>query len=206
MMAEQRRRYASVVAMVRDVSEDQQFAADFDRRVNNRRLVKHLFALRSAQGLLQKDIAERIGCSQSRISKLESGNDEDLRLGDLAAYLGALDLDLCLVFGQKDSTIVNKVKYHAVAIKGLLAELVKLAKLDKQIAAGVAGFHGEAFFNLIQILRDSVKDLPRREDGAAFVDIEIETAKSVAGHLPEASDGNASDDNPAARAEMAGAH
>ena len=73
----------------------------------------------------KKDIAERIGGSQSRISKLESGIDEDLRLADLAAYLRALDLDLCLVFGQKDSTIVNKIKYHALAIKGLLTQLGK---------------------------------------------------------------------------------
>jgi hypothetical protein len=108
-----------------------------------------------------------------------------LRLTDLAAYLRALGLDLCLVFGQQDSTIVNKIKYHAVAIKRLLAELVKLAQMDAQIAQGVAGFHGEAFFNLIQILRDSVKDLPRREDGTAFVDIEIETAQAVTGHLAE---------------------
>ena len=48
-----------------------------------------------------------------------------MRLADLAAYLRALDLDLCLVFGQKDSTIVNKIKYHALAIKGLLTQLGK---------------------------------------------------------------------------------
>ncbi|MDV7396727.1 hypothetical protein RZS08_35345, partial [Arthrospira platensis SPKY1] len=102
------------------------------------------------------------------------------------------------------STIVNKIKYHAVAIKRLLAELVKLAQMDKQIAEGVAGFHGEAFFNLIKILRDSAKELPGRDDGTAFVDIEIETAQSFAGHLSEASDHDVSDGNSAARAEMAG--
>lgn len=205
-MADPKKQYASVAEMVRSVSDDPQFADDFDRRVNSRRLVKHLFAMRNAEGLSQKDIADRIGCSQSRISKLESGNDDDLRLADLAAYLRALDLDLCLVFGQKDSTIVNKIKYHAVAIKRLLAELVKLAQMDKQIAEGVAGFHGEAFFNLIKILRDSVKDLPRREDGTAFVDIEIETAQAVAGHLVEPDEGETSDGSPAAHAEMAAAH
>jgi DNA-binding Xre family transcriptional regulator len=94
-------KYTSVAEMVRSVSDDQQFADEFDRRVNSRRLVKHLFAMRSAEGLSRKDLADRIGCSQSRISKLESGIDENLRLADLAAYLSALDLDLCLVFGQK---------------------------------------------------------------------------------------------------------
>ena len=95
-------KYTSIEEMLRGISEDKQFADDFDRHVGKRRLVKHLFALRSVEGLSQKDIAERIGCSQSRISKLENGTDDDLRLADLAAHLGALDLDLCLVFGQKD--------------------------------------------------------------------------------------------------------
>ena len=94
-MADPKAEYTSVAEMVRSVSDDPQFADEFDRRVNSRRLVKHLFALRSAEGLSQKDIADRIGCSQSRISKLESGNDDDLRLADLAAYLRALGLDLC---------------------------------------------------------------------------------------------------------------
>jgi transcriptional regulator with XRE-family HTH domain len=204
-MGDRKAKYPSVAEMVRGVSEDQRFADDFDRRVNSRRLVKHLFALRNAAGMSQKDIADRIGCSQSRISKLESGNDNDLRLADLAAYLRALGLDLCLVFGQKDSTLVNKIKYHALAIKRLFAELVKLAQMDERIAEGVAGFHGEAFFNLIEILRDSAKKLPRREDGTAFVDIEIETARIVADHLAELDDSETSEGALVSRAELTAA-
>ncbi|GEM_PF-580606 len=168
--------YTSVAEMVRGISEDQQFADDFDRHVGKRRLVKHLFAIRSVEGLSQKDIAERIGCSQSRISKLENGSDDDLRLADLVAYLDALDMEMCLVFGQKDSTIANWIKYHALAIKRLFTDLSRLAKQDEQLAEGVAAFHCEALFNLIKILGDSVKTLPRREDGTAFVDIELETS------------------------------
>lgn len=204
-MADSKTKYASVADMVRSVSEDRQFADDFERRVNSRRLVKHLFALRSGKNMSQKDIAERVGCSQSRISKLESGNDEDLRLADLAAYLRALGLDLCLVFGQQDSTLVNKIKYHALAIKRLLTELGKLAQTDERIAEGVAGFHGEAFFNLIKIFRDSAKELPRREDGTAFIDIEIETAAVVAGHLGEPEDGAAAERESAPHAELTAA-
>jgi hypothetical protein len=84
--------------------------------------------------------------------------------------------------------------------------LGKLAKMDAQIAEGVAGFHAEAFFNLIKILQDAAKELPRRDDGTAFVDIEIETAQAVAGHLAEPDKGETSDGSPAAHAEMAASH
>ena len=84
--------------MVRDVSEDQQFAADFDRRVNRRRLVKRLFAIRTARGISQHALAQYIGCSPRHIAKIEEGTDEELRIVELVRYLGPLDLDLCLGF------------------------------------------------------------------------------------------------------------
>jgi hypothetical protein len=43
------------------------------------------------------------------IAKLESGADAEIAIAELVQYLHALDLDRCLVCGQKDSTIVNKV-------------------------------------------------------------------------------------------------
>ena len=84
--------------MVRDVSEDQQFAADFDRRVNRRRLVKRLFAIRTARGISQHALARRIGCSPQRIAKIEGGTDTDISISELVRYLHAVDLDLCLTF------------------------------------------------------------------------------------------------------------
>jgi len=98
MMAQPSRRYASVAAMVQDISEDEQFVAEFLRAMNGRQLVKRLFAIRTARGISQHALARRIGCSPRRIAKLESGTDAEITIAELVQYLHALDLDLCLAF------------------------------------------------------------------------------------------------------------
>jgi len=50
------------------------------------RLVDWLVQARTKAGLTQAELARRMGCTQSRISKLEDSLDADLRLGDVAAY------------------------------------------------------------------------------------------------------------------------
>src|SRR5438874_1618374 len=82
--------FGSVSQLTRDLAESQTFADAVVRRLAERDVLDHLMALRTTQGLSQKDIAGKIGCTQSRISKLEGGKDNDLRLGDFAHYADAL--------------------------------------------------------------------------------------------------------------------
>lgn len=63
---------------------------------NEQPLMNELIAVRDAKGLSQKDIAETVGCTQSRISKLENAKDVDVRLGDLRAYANAVGCDLVI--------------------------------------------------------------------------------------------------------------
>jgi len=167
------RHYKSVLEMVRDVSEDRAFAETLERRVAQRQIVKSLFALRSSKGLSQKDLAQKLGCTQSRISKLETGDDDDLRIGDLDRYLTALGLDVCLLVTPRHRMAIAMVKHHALAIKRLLDRLADLARGDNQIARGVAGFFGEAFFNLVKMLQDSSSRLPKNEGERPYIQIEL---------------------------------
>src|SRR3989304_3200241 len=146
------KKYKSVVEMVRACSDDQEFVDGFERHSADRRLAGSLFAVRAAKGLSQKDIAERLWGTQSRISKLENSDDSSFRLGDLAAYVKALGLHFRLVLSKRDETIVEQVKYHAICIKKLLDQLARLAQDDKRIAGGVSAFFGESFFNMIRML------------------------------------------------------
>ena len=159
-----KKQYTSVSELVRNLSEDRSFADEFERHVLQRRIVKDLFALRTTRRLSQKDIAEKLRCTQSRISKLESGYDRDLRLGDLSEYLDALELNMHIVVAPKNDTAVNLVKHHAFCIKEIMEHLTNLAQSDEKIAKGVADFHGETFFNLVKMLSDSTKRLPKRTD------------------------------------------
>ena len=65
------KKYLSVSEMLADNSPTEEFREEFETQVAKRRVIKHLLALRTVRGMSQKDIADQIKCSQSRISKLE---------------------------------------------------------------------------------------------------------------------------------------
>jgi len=168
------RTYTNVMQMVRETSDDESFAHALEKRVLSRRVVKDLMALRATHGLSQKDIAEKLGCTQSRISKLESTIDNDLRLGDLAQYANAVGLRVSISLEPMKRTPVDRVQASALRIKHELDQLAKLSENNQRIATGVAAFFGETFFNLVKMLQDSVQKLPRRSpDGEPFISIEI---------------------------------
>ena len=168
------KQYQSVTEMVQAISDDQEFSEEFDRRISQRQVIKDLLAMRVAHGLKQKDIADRIGCSQSRISKLENGTDNDLRINDLYNYLAAMGFELRLVFAKQGQMPVDAVKYHALCIRRLLDQLAEFAGKDEKIAEGVAGFYGEAFINMVRIVQDSAKKLPTQPDsGKSYIHVEI---------------------------------
>ena len=99
-----KKQYKSVAEMARQVAKDKAFSDRLEKRLADRKIVKQLVALRSAKCMSQADIAKAIGCTQSKISKLESGLDIDLRLGDLEGYLDALGLASRLLVARKGNT------------------------------------------------------------------------------------------------------
>ena len=156
-------RFESVSDMVRATSEDESFVKDVDRRISERQLTKHLIAHRVRNNMSQRQIADQLGCSQSRISKLENSRDDDIRLGDLEQYAKAIALELRLVISPANRTLVDEIRYHAFRIKDLLTRLVELAEEDDQIADGVGKFACiETPLNLLKIVVDTAKRIPQQ--------------------------------------------
>lgn len=135
------------------------------KETDKRVLVDHLLALRGAKGLSQEDIAKHFGCSQSKISKLENGVDEDLRIGDLLSYCDAIGLDLSIGTSPKGHTAIDRIKQHAFCIQDELVQMVDLADDDEEILEGVAKAHVEVLFNLIQLISKSADKLPSHAQG-----------------------------------------
>jgi len=167
-----KKQYASVSELVRDIVPDEEFHAAFDEFVARRKLTKQLVALRAARGMSQEDVAAKMACTQSRISKLENAEDDDVRLGDLRAYAEAVGCELVACPIPQDITSVERVKCHTVTIKKHTDDLAQLARTDETIAEGVASFFFELFANFIWVLGDSAKQLPLRSDGAPRIRVE----------------------------------
>jgi transcriptional regulator with XRE-family HTH domain len=148
--------YSSVEEMVRAVSS-KEFADEFEGYAAERRLVTELMALRA--GLSQKDIAKRMKCSQSRISKLEKSTDRELRLADVVDYANALGLNLGIrLFSPRP--IADQIKAHALKIKDLLDRLAGTARDDAAVARGAAELCGRLIDDVARFAQRATEGLP----------------------------------------------
>jgi transcriptional regulator with XRE-family HTH domain len=154
--------YDSVLDLVKDsLPEDAEFAAELQDQVSERRLVRQLADLRNQNDVSQEDVANILGCTQSRVSKIENGLDKSISVEELGAYAKALDCDLELIFRGHCCTLVDEIKYHAFCIRNCFDKMTELASRDEEVAQGVADFHVEALFNLANIVRRSHGRLPK---------------------------------------------
>lgn len=153
--------YNSVSEMVKNLVEDKEFQAEFERELANKKLAKTLFAMRCAQGITQSEIALRMNCTQGRISKLENSGIDGIRVGDLVLYAKALNLQTSIGF-EKDIKTVDRVKYHAFQIKKHLDQLADLAHQDDQIFYGVLKFYKEYLFNTLELFKKSFDKLTKK--------------------------------------------
>ena len=140
-------RYSSMAEVVRDLSEDPKFAGDLIRNIHRKKTINHLTALRCKQDLSQADMAERLGCTQSRVSKLENSYDDETSVGDLQAYAAALGFEVSLIVNRPGSTLANMVKYHIVAVRRILRKLAELSAGDEAMVNGLKVFLNEVLFN-----------------------------------------------------------
>ena len=123
--------------MIEDLGTPQEII-DSVKEVENQEAVNILVSLRVSKGLTQKELADMLGCSQGRISKLEQGRDEDLRLKDFLDYTRATEDAVWITVGAPN--ISETIKLHIRAIRRLLGELVTLAGEDRTIADGISRF------------------------------------------------------------------
>ena len=155
-----KKRYSKVSELV-EATASPEFARAFEEHVAARQIVQKLQLMRVHHGLSQADMAERLGCTQSRISKLESGTDAALSISDILGYASATGYSIQLVFLKEETKMVDEVKYHFFETKELMERLSKLANVDEDVAKGIASFFGEACLNFVTMLLEKVKALPK---------------------------------------------
>jgi transcriptional regulator with XRE-family HTH domain len=166
--------------MVRALSKDNALAESIARKIDERNIINHLMATRALKGLSQKDIAEKMDCTQSRISKLESGKDDDLRIGDFHGYAEALGFQLAVLITNKGKpSITQRIKHHTSALKNIYAELSELVAGDDAMSKGAKKFviesAGTAAKALAELVKDIVQKMPQtRNDGPAPIQIEMQ--------------------------------
>lgn len=123
VLAQNPKQFSSVVDMIRSISTNKKRAEQTIRHIEERNVISFLIGQRVVDDLSQSEMAAKMGCTQSKISKLESGRDNDISLGDLNAYVQSLGFELMINLGKKDRTLVQQINAHTTAIRNQLTRL-----------------------------------------------------------------------------------
>lgn len=140
--------YKSVLELHKDLAGSGDFTSTLEKDIKGRQVATAIFSVRNKLGITQKQLAHKMGLSQSAISKFESSPDEKITVGELLKFSRALGISTELVIYDKKMTAVDKVKYHWFKIKAELDGLRAMSDGDKAMEKGVSKFTEEAFVNI----------------------------------------------------------
>ncbi|MGR3218434.1 MAG: helix-turn-helix domain-containing protein [Candidatus Anammoxibacter sp.] len=144
--------YKNVADMVSDLSEDDKFKNNLLQDMKNKTISRLLFTLRCSRNLTQKELATKIGCTQSSISKIESAHDSDVTVKNLTDYGNALNIQLEIGFRNKKVRVASLINYHT---KKLTEHLDKLTELSGNDATMLRGAY-EVFAGTLEGIKKSV--------------------------------------------------
>lgn len=173
MTRNKRKTYHSVSEMLNDtVGDDLPLsAAELDEFSAQRKMVKELTILRSAKGLSQEKLADKIGRSQSWVSKFENGTDDELNFGDVKAYMSALGLEFRPGAIKQGATLVDEIKLLAFGIRQRLLALAETVKEGDGMVEHVARFFADAFHNINRFLGEAAAKLPPAPNKRPYISI-----------------------------------
>ena len=155
---EEQKRFKSSADAAAFLGDDEQVRGLVEQEIENSSIVNALLQLRLDKGVSQKQLAQTMGCDASKISRLEAGTDETLRIGDIRQYLSALDICMSIGFEDRSLPVAEQIKQHVFAIHAQLESLVEIAKEvdgDTDITDKIHQFYGEVLFNFLKRFTDS---------------------------------------------------
>ena len=157
-----KRRFTSVGDAVAFLAEDDAVRKEVEEEVGNSRIVDNLLQLRVGKGVTQRELAERMGCDPSKISRMEAGNDLQLKMGDVLQYLSALGVTMSLFFEDTSLPAAGQIKPHVYAIQEQLGKLVEIARQvdgDEEIITKIHAFCGDVLFDFLKKFEGEYKQL-----------------------------------------------
>lgn len=153
------KKYNKVSDLIKDISESEKVKEGTIKEIESTSLSKFLFFLRCEHKLTQGELAEKIGCSQSRVSKIESSYDADLTVKDFLDYGKALNLRLEVGYRQKNVKITDLIKFHVVKAREYLTQLTDMVDGDEAISKGVIGFIKDFLYNMFDAVAANLQKL-----------------------------------------------
>jgi transcriptional regulator with XRE-family HTH domain len=173
------RKYNSVAALMQGEEIPKDVQDKVFHLIAESRVATQMAQLRHRSGITQKQMADALKVTQSAISKLEAGKDDNITLNHVKEYARITGDRIHLMFG-KPFTHTEAVRIHADGLKFRLEKLAEIASQNIELQSEIKGFLGDAFYNLFNIITLCTSKLPvNADDNIEEIRIEIITGKNV---------------------------
>lgn len=180
------RTYGSVTALMRGEGVSEEVQQKVRHFAHETRIATQLAQLRQKAGITQADMAKALGITQSAVSKLEAGKDEDITLREIREYSRVTQERIGLMFGKPFSP-TEAVQNHANALKYWLDYLAEIANQNPERQSEIKALLGEAFYNLFNIIALCNDKLPITDtDCIEEIRMDVINGKSISTNVPSA--------------------
>lgn len=169
------KQFKNVTDLIKGLSDGEEFKKEAVKKLSENGLGKFLSTLRCNHRLTQGELAVKMGCSQGRISKIESAKDDKLSIKDFLDYGKTLGLELEIGFRTKNTRYVDMVKLHAIQMQMYLKLIADLAKEDEAMEAGVFKLNAEVMLNVGRMVQENMAMLEKSRSNRVI--------KSSPGHV-----------------------
>ena len=185
------KKISSFDKFVLDLTGDENILQEMEIHKRATNLVALLENERVRKKLTQKDIAERMGVSVSTVSRFEDSPDDDLKLGDMKAYMAALGMNMSMLICEETLPSAARIKHYVIEIQRLLTKLTEFAKNshgDQELCDAISKFQGEVLFNfLVKYVQSGadpssffVEMIPQKEEGTrSEIQLRAKTSEKV---------------------------
>lgn len=97
--------------------QDEEYAHAYMESHAVSRIAAQIYALRKQRGWTQRQLSEKSGVAQERISKIESADFSSLTMSTLQKFSRAFDVDMTVSFRAFSQGIMDVVNLNAEALK-----------------------------------------------------------------------------------------
>ncbi len=159
------RRCAQVLDLERDTLTDGTFHDELEGRPADDRVSRALSTLRSSRKLTQEELANRTGCTQSKISRIENSDNDRLKLDDLAMYARAFNMRVSIDFVPESSS-AEATERLARQIRNGLENMAERVQNEGAADEGTRKTYEAFLFEMLDLFMDELEVLRARRNGS----------------------------------------
>ena len=108
-------------------------AREFEQWKRRSKMLRWLRLRRVSLGYSEKEIADTLGWTEEQVLIFEMSEVQDIHLGNLLAYLEAIDFGRGIRFINNKAPVTEEIEFHASKIHDLFKGIVEMAGDDKKM-------------------------------------------------------------------------